>query len=180
MSTLPDYLGWMTALLWFVSGFWFAAWIHHEIADGGREADRNLYGHFVPTQILWGLVACTQIFFLMSALSVRAFWPALLDMGHPEPADAERVVAPPAARGWYFGLAISAPFIALYLAATSADEFREGAAILAGIGGVCSLIAWFLFRQLQRDVGALGAALEPKGDSIGGGEGTESFWTVSR
>jgi eukaryotic-like serine/threonine-protein kinase len=179
VSTLPDYLGWMTAALWFVSGFWFAAWIHHEIAAGGKEAERNLYAHFVPTQILWGLVACTQVFFLMATLVVRAFWPALLDMGHPEPTDAERLWRLQQRAGWYFGLAILAPFIALYLVATSEDAFRVGAGMLAGIGGVCCLIAWFLFRLLQRDVGALGAALEPKGESIGGA-GTESFWAVSR
>jgi hypothetical protein len=179
VSTLPDFLGWMTAALWFISGFWFAAWIHHEIAAGGREVDRNLYAHFVPTQILWGLIACTQIFFLMAALCVRAFWPPLLDMGHPEPADAERLWRLQQRAGWYFGLAILAPFIALYLVATSEEAFRVGAGMLAGIGGVCSLIAWLLFRLLQRDVGALGAALEPKGESIGG-EGTESFWAVSR
>ncbi len=101
-------------------------------------------------------------------------------MGHPEPADAQRLWRLQQRAGWYFGLAISAPFIALLLVATSEETFRIGAAMLAGIGFFCSLLAWFLFRQLQRDVGALGAALEPKGESIGGGEGTESFWTVSR
>jgi hypothetical protein len=52
--------------------------------------------------------------------------------------------------------------------------------MIAGIGFICSLVAWILLKEIQRDVSALALAMEPGREVLGGGETSESFWTGSR
>ena len=179
---IGDYLSWLTALLWIASGIVFATWIHLEIEALGMQVPRNLYAHFVPSQFLWGLIASVQVFFLTNTLSLRAFLPALLQPGRTGGGDdASELHALAQRSGWYFGVAISTPFVALLLLATATDDrYSTQVGMIAGIGFICSLVAWILLREIQRDVAALAVAIEPGREVLGGGETSESFWTGSR
>jgi hypothetical protein len=177
---IADYTSWMTMGLWSVSGVVFAWWISLEVKALGEEVPRNLYAHFVPSQILWGLIAAVQVFFLTTALTLRAFLPVLVDLRQTGGDDAGRLIQLQQRSGWYFGVAISTPFVAMLLVTTDRDYIPQMSTI-AGVGLLCSLLAWYLWRQIQRDVEALSIALEPGRDSLpGGGETSESFWTSSR
>jgi serine/threonine protein kinase len=177
---IADYTSWMTLALWSVSGVIFAWWISVEVNQLGEQVPRNLYAHFVPSQILWGLIAAVQVFFLTAALALRAFLPVLVDLRRTGGDDGSRLAQFQQRSGWYFGVAISTPFIAMLLLTTDTDYLAQMSTI-AGVGLLCSLLAWYLWRLIQRDVEALAIALEPGRDALpGGGETSESFWTSSR
>jgi hypothetical protein len=178
---IGDYLSWITAVLWFASGIVFATWIHLEIGALGKQVPRNLYGHFVPSQLLWGLIASMQVFFLTNTLVLRAFFPVLVQPGKTRSGDdVAELLALAQRSGWYFGVAISTPFVALLLLATATDgRYLTQVGTIAGVGFICSLVAWILLREIQRDVTALAVAMEPGREALGGGETSESFWTGS-
>ncbi len=175
---LGDFLSWMTAALWIASGFIFALWIHADVRALGQQVPRNLYAHFVPSQCLWGLIAAVQVFFLTTSLSVRVFFPLLVEPDHSAE-DVPRLLALAQRSGWYFAVAISTPFVALLLLTTDTSYLAQVGTI-AGVGFVCSIVAWIFWRQIQGDVAALAAALEPGRDPLSGSETSESFWTASR
>jgi serine/threonine protein kinase len=176
---IGDYVSWLTAVLWLVSGIVFAWWIHVEIESLGRHPPRNLYAHFIPSQFLWGLISAVQVFFLMNWLSLRAFLPVLVVVGRPASDDVTRLLALQQRSGWYFGLAISTPFVALLLLTTDIRYLAQVGTITF-VGLLCSLVAWNLLRQIQSDVGALVGALEPGREVLSGSGENESFWTSSR
>jgi hypothetical protein len=177
---IGDYIGWITVSLWSISGVVFAWWISVELEAFGQEAPRNLYAHFVPSQILWGLISCVQVFFLTNALMLRAFLPAMLDMGRGGGDDVSRLSALQQRCGLYFGMAIATPFVALLMLATDRDYLPQVSTI-AGVGFGCSMVALYLNRLIRRDAAALAMALEPGRESLAGsGETSESFWTSSR
>jgi serine/threonine protein kinase len=177
---IGDYLSWITAALWSVSGVWFARWIHVEVESLGEQVPRNLYAHFVPSQILWGLIASVQVFFLTNTLVVRAFFPVLIELGSNASDDVLKLGALQQRSGWYFGLAISTPFIALLLLATDTRYLTE-VVMITVVGLMCSLVALILSRGIRQDIDALSMALEPGRETLAaGGETSESFWTGSR
>lgn len=178
---LGDYLSWVTFVLWFLSGFVFAGWLHHEMARHGEPVSLDLYGHFIPTQFLYGLIAGTQVFFALTTLAVRSFDPLLIVPASSED-HATNLRTLRQRSGWYFAIAISTPFVALLLLGTTQnEEYRNSIVITAATGFVCSLFAWYLFRLIQDDIDALVAASEPQARAFAsGGDGTESFWTASR
>jgi hypothetical protein len=177
---IGDYVSWMTAVLWFVSGIVFAWWIHVEIESLGKQAPRNLYAHFIPSQFLWGLITAVQVFFVTNWLSLRAFLPVLVVVGRPASEDVTQLIALQQRSGWYFGVAISTPFVALLLLTTNITYLAQVSTITF-VGLLCSLVAWNLLRQIQSDVATLVGVLEPGREVLGGGgETSESFWTGSR
>jgi hypothetical protein len=178
---IGDFLSWITAILWSASGVWFAWWIHVEIESLGEEVPRNLYAHFVPSQIFWGLIASVQVFFLTNWLVVRAFLPVLIEPRANASDDVSQLISLQQRSGWYFAVAISTPFVALLLLAMDIRYLTEVATITF-VGLVCSLVALILSRGIRRDIDALAVALEPGREVLGGsaGETSESFWTGSR
>ncbi|MEX2142326.1 MAG: serine/threonine-protein kinase [Pirellulales bacterium] len=177
---IADYLSWMTIGLWSVSGVIFAWWISIEVQALGKQVPRNLYAHFIPSQVFWGLITSLQVFFLTNVLALRAFLPALLDLGRNAGDDVSRLLALQQRSGWYFAVAISTPFVALLMLATDSDYWPQVGTI-AGVGFACSMGALYLNRLIRRDLEALATALEPGRETLaGGGETSESFWTSSR
>jgi serine/threonine protein kinase len=176
---IADYVSWITAALWSLSGFIFAWWISIEVDARGEELPANVYGHFVPSQVLWGLISAVQVFFLVNMLSLRAFLPALLESGAGAADDVTRLQALERRSGRYWLAGISTPFVALLL--LTHTDYRAQLSMIIVVGFVCSLVAWWLYRSVQRDVTTLSIALEPGRESLpGGGETSESFWTGSR
>ncbi len=178
---IGDYLSWITVALWSVSGVWFAWWIHIEVEALGEQVPRNLYAHFVPSQILWGLLASVLVFFLSNWLALSAFLPVLIETGRNASDDVSHLQALQQRSGWYFGIAISTPFIALLLLATD-TRYSTEVGTIAGVGFACLYAAWKLHRGIEGDVSALVTALEPGRDamSASGGESSESFSTGLR
>jgi serine/threonine protein kinase len=177
---MGDAISWITFALWSVSGVIFAWWISYEVSALGQLVPRNLYAHFVPSQILWGLIAASQVFFLTNVLALRAFVPALITVGQNAGDDVSRLAALKQRSGWYLGIAISTPLVAVLLMTTGDTEYFTQVSTIAGVGLLCSLIAFYLRGLIQRDAESLAVALEPGRESPGGGETSESFWTSSR
>ncbi len=177
---IGDYISWITLALWSVSGVIFAWWISREVASLGEQVPRNLYAHFIPSQILWGLITSVQVFFLTNVLALRAYLPALVVIGQNAGDDVSRLEALKQRSGWYFGVAIATPFVAMLLL-TADIKYITQVGTIAGVGLLCSLVAFYLRGLIQRDVEALAVALEPGREPLGGGGDTsESFWTSSR
>jgi hypothetical protein len=177
---IGDYISWITFSLWSVSGVIFAWWISFEVVSLGKQVPRNLYAHFVPSQVLWGLISAVQVFFLTNVLTLRAFLPALVDIRSSGGEDGAVLQSLKQRSGWYFGVAISTPFVALLMLATDRD-YSAQVSTIAGVGLLCSLGAGYLLRLIHRDVEALASALAPGREPLpGGGQTSESFWTNSR
>ena len=179
---LGDYIGWITLALWAVSGIIFPGWLSAE-AGQRSEFGAGQFAHFFGSQVLCGLIAATQAFFLVTYVEVRGFFPALLS-AHAD-ADSDEAAAlhrlsRRAALAFY--LTVTTPFIGVALACIpDIPELRKGIAWLAAIGMAGSVIAFFLLRAIHRHLAVLTAALDPQQTvSTGGTADTDSFWSASR
>ena len=64
----------VSAILWAVSGFVFPTWMRF----GAGEISAKHYVHFVVSNLLCGLIAATQSYYVVTFLSVRISYPWLL------------------------------------------------------------------------------------------------------
>jgi hypothetical protein len=111
---------------------------------------------------------------------VRICYPLLLQRQIAASEEADSLVRL-GRRVWiYFGLAVCAPFLAVMLLVVIASE-RSAIGILGGVGMIGFGLSFWLSLAIRSDLAALAAAINPAGESLtGGGESSESFWTMSR
>ena len=75
---LGDYVALIGFALWLLSGFVFPAWLH--MAGHYDPTRTNDYLYFFLTQIICGLIASTQAFFMLTFVLVRGFHPLLIQV----------------------------------------------------------------------------------------------------
>ncbi|MBI3838583.1 MAG: serine/threonine protein kinase [Planctomycetia bacterium] len=168
----------VTALLWTVSGFVIPAWIHYGAGSTSRLSPEH-FRHFVVSNLLCGMIAATQSYYVVTFFSVRFGYPWLLQA---RPADARDVsdLADLARRGRLFlGLTVAVPFLALS-ALVLLNFDRAVIGILGAIGLVGCGLAYLLDLTLRGDLAALTASMDPGGDPLFAGEPPDSFLTGSR
>ncbi len=175
---LGDIVGWITFVLWIGSGFGFAVWLHHE-SPPESNLDQRLYAHFVSTQLIFGLITFSQVYFLVTVLCLQSIYTALLPSDNSAEADAGMLQRLHTRCGWFFAIAISTPFLSIMLLATMSGKYATAMSLAAGVGFLCSISAWYLLRRIQTDSSLLAGAMQPGRDVLGGSD-SESFWTASR
>jgi hypothetical protein len=175
--TLGGIVAVLTAVLWTLSGFVFPAWMQYMHGAASRLTPEH-YAHFIVSNLLCGMMAATQTYYVVTFMCLRYCYPWLL---HARPADARETadLADLVRRGRIFlGVTLSVPFLAL--PAVVLINFHR--AVIAGLGGVglaaCG-VAYLLDLSIRADASALAAAINPSGDPLAT-ETADSFLTGTR
>jgi hypothetical protein len=168
----------VSAALWSVSGFVFPTWIRYGAAGMG-ELSAGAYVHFVVSNLLCGLIAATQSYYVVTFLAVRVCYPWLLK-AHPADARELPELAKLARLGRIvFGLTVLVPFLAL--AALMLNDVEQGTiGAIAATGFLGCGLAYLLDLAIRADLGALAAAINPSTDVLFGGDSMDSLLTGSR
>lgn len=179
---LADYTACVSAAEWLITGFIFPTWLSREVPPEKFDAS-VIYTHFLASQILCGMMASTLAFFLVSFLTVRAYYPALFQAEHSDPG-ALQGVRNLQRRTWiYFGVAVVVPplsmvVMVLVLSMAAKDMPPMTFAILGMVGLVNSALIFVLLRSVQSALSSLAVAVGPTGSvTLGGSDSvTDSFW----
>jgi len=176
---IGDYLAWIGFMLWVLSGVAFPAWL---VAAGAWTPERTQnYLQFFLSQVVCGLIAATQTFFLVTCVSLRCLHPLLISPEQIDPGEIEDLLRLERRGVWYLGLAVAAPLIAFLALSLIRRGEDLDFILLFAIGIACSVFAYRLWRTIQGDVGALVAALDPfRRSGQGGIESMDSFLISSR
>jgi len=168
----------ITAALWTTSGFVFPAWLHFGAGATSRLSAQD-FSHFVVSNLLCGLVAATQSYYVVTFFSVRFCYPWLA-RGRVIDAGERDQLAAVSRRGLYLlGLTFSVPFLALSaLVLINFDQAVVGALSAIGLIG-CGLGYW-LDLAIRGDLAALAGATNPAGDSLLASDTVDSFLSGSR
>jgi eukaryotic-like serine/threonine-protein kinase len=185
---IGDYVTGLGFGLWLLSGFVFPAWL--QLAGIFDPLKTDSYTYFFLSQVICGLIASTQTFFLLTFVSVRGFHPMLIpadrsDVDH----EIERLLRLSRRARYYLGLAFVAPLLA-FLVLGLIDIPDQGvdtkwatklATIgLAVIGALSVWLVWRLLGAIQGDIAALAAAVDPERTAPQSSIDTvESFWASS-
>ncbi|MBL8826425.1 MAG: hypothetical protein JNM18_05530 [Planctomycetaceae bacterium] len=175
---LGDRVAWVSGVEWIVSGFIFPLWLHAEVGEAAG-LTLNHYVHFLVSQIICGLLAATQSFFLLTTLSVHVLFAGLVraDQDSPEPLAWLRALL--ARVGWMYHLAMSLPFLAI--SAFVLADVRESAPflVMAALGFGSFAISYRLFGVIQSDIETLAVAVSPVQETsvsaISGATSSRSF-----
>ena len=176
--TMGGAVAWITAALWCVSGFVLPAWLQHGTSEASRLSPEQ-YAHFIASNLLCGMIAATQSYYVVTFLCVRFCYPWLL---HARTADVREVadLADLMRRGRVvLALTVSVPFVAL-VAAVFINFDRAVIGALGGVGLAGCALAYLLDLMIRGDLAALAAAINPGGDALLSGESLDSFLSGSR
>jgi hypothetical protein len=174
---LGDYVAGVTAVAWLVSGVMFPVWLQAEAAEGAGLGFSE-YVHFMSSQVVCGLIAATQSFFLVTFLNLRVFFGLLVDLETYDAAISQALRALAVRGRYYFLLAVSVPLIAIVPLAR-VDSGRLAVLCLGGLGFVAFLWAYRLTQEIQIDLDAFAVATGPAGPALESGD-VDSFWVQSR
>ncbi|MGH7192518.1 MAG: serine/threonine-protein kinase [Candidatus Saccharimonadales bacterium] len=159
---LGDYVAWVTAAAWTASGVCFVTWLRLSVAGGERGVALD-HVHFFTALVLCGLMAATLSFFGVTFVAVRVFFPRLVEPGALDAAAARELGKLTARSGFYFVLAVSVPFLAMVATVLllEAAQDRMAVSALGTLGLLSFAAAYRLWQEIQHDIAALVAALDP-------------------
>jgi hypothetical protein len=182
---LGDFISWMGFALWIISGLVFPLWL---IAVGGsRPEDQKYYIFFFVSQVICGLIAASQGFFMLTVVEVQGFYPLLIETGRADGNAANQLLWLKRRANIYLGLAVAAPFLAVTTLGLTIATLQMDLAVrlamtvmpIIGIGG--SLLAYRLNSAIQTDIATLVATLDPqRAADQAASETLDSFWSESR
>jgi len=143
-------------VLWIVSGVVFPLRLPKMLDEPG------LFGHFVLSQVLCGLMAATLAFFVANLLAVRALYPALIDAETFGAHDVE-ALRRMRTRLWAgFVVAILAPLVAVIALVALGSTLKQAFAALGVVGVVVNLgLSLGLLPRLQNTLSWLTAIAQP-------------------
>ena len=168
----------ITAALWATSGFVFPAWIQLDTGTNSQLSSRH-FTHFVVSNLLCGLVAATQSYYVVTFLAVRFCYPWLVRARVP---DAREIgdLAKLSRRGRIsLALTVSVPFLALS-ALVLINFDRSVIAALSGIGLLGCGLAYWLDLAIRGDLAALAGTMNPDGDALLASDTIDSLMTGTR
>jgi serine/threonine protein kinase len=177
-----DYVAQVSAVEWWISGIVFPLWLYMRLGTGAG-VNAQIFAHFFASQFLWGLLAATLAYFLVTLTSTRIFCPAILASSSHQVFSLEALRAMDRRTWVYFfaSLAITPlAIVARVMGNEESQEYRQYFAILAVLGFIVSVTAFGLMRAIHRDIASLAIASNPLGETRGSAETTDSFWTSSR
>jgi serine/threonine protein kinase len=172
----------VSAGLWIASGFVLPLWMRYGAAGAEELSAGNFYVHFMLSNLLCGLIAATQSYYVVTFLCVRLCYPWLLKA---RPADA-RELAELASLAWIgrivLGVTVLVPFLALaaFLFNDVVDVERATIGAIAATGFFGCALAYLLDLAIRSDLGALAASINPSTDALLGGDSLDSVLSGSR
>jgi hypothetical protein len=176
--TFGGAVGVVTGVLWGLSGFILPAWLQLA-AEAESQLTFQKFAHWIVSQLLCGMIAATQSYYVVAFLSVRYCYPWLLQSRVVD-ASAAAELGELARRGRVvLGFTVAVPFIAL-MAAGLINFDRLVILALGGVGLAGCGLAYLLDLNIRGDVAALAAAINPSGDPLFATDSVDSFTTRSR
>jgi eukaryotic-like serine/threonine-protein kinase len=176
---LGDYVSWMGFSLWVITGLVFPLWLM--AVGSSRPEDSKFYVYFFLSQVVCGLIAASQEFFMLAMVGVQGFYPLLIETGRTDEGEVNALLRLKRRANIYLGLAVAAPFLAVTTLALTDVKIQLAMAVMPIIGLVSSLIAYRLNGSIQADLTTLTAALDPQRAAAQATLDTfDSFWTESR
>lgn len=176
---LGDYISWMGLALWTITGLVFPLWL--KAVGSSRPEDAKFYVYFFLSQVVCGLIAASQEFFMLTVLAVQGFYPLLIETGRTDDNAVNDLLRLKRRANVYLALAVAAPFLAVMTLALTDMKIQLAMAVMPVIGIVSSLIAYWLNGSIQSDVTTLTAALDPQRAAAQSAlETLDSFWSESR
>lgn len=162
---LGHYAAMIGITLWTVAGIAYPVSIH--VAIG--EVPPSIYPHFFASLVICGLIAASYPFLLVTFLTLRAYYPALLSLERLAQQDFARFAKVSRRAGVYFVLAVLIILVSILALILASDDdkvakFAMVTLCLAGIAG--SYPAFRLFRAIQADLAVLAIPAARRG-SIG-------------
>jgi eukaryotic-like serine/threonine-protein kinase len=168
----------VTAALWATSGFVFPAWIQFDAGVTSQLSSEH-FSHFVVSNLLCGLVAATQSYYVVTFFAVRYCYPWLVRARRPDAREIAEL-ATLARRGRVFlALTLSVPFLALS-ALVLINFDRSVIAALCGVGLLGCGLAYWLDLTIRGDLAALAGTMNPDGDSLLASDTIDSVLTGPR
>ncbi len=167
----------VSAALWTVSGFVFPTWLRFGATEAPISA--AAYVHFVVSNMLCGLIAATQSYYVVTYLSVRVCFPWLLQARGPDARVLPELAHLARLGRGVLGLTVAVPFLAL--AALLLNEVaRDVLGAIAATGFLGCVIGYWFDLAIRADLGALATAISPSGDALLSGDSVESLLGDSR
>ena len=133
---------------------------------------------FVASLTICGLIAAAYPFFIISRVALRTWYPALLALSTGGSDDEAQLVRLTRRAGAYLLVAGGVPLIGLGLlviAGVTGGGERLVLGIMCGVGLAGLALAFWQYRETQRDVAALMSAALPEETSRVGGDSVDSF-----
>ncbi|HVW36330.1 MAG TPA: serine/threonine-protein kinase, partial [Pirellulales bacterium] len=177
--SIGEWVAWVSAFEWTLSGLVFPLWLRLEMLS----MENRYYLHFFISQLLCGLIAASLSFFVVSFLSTRAFYPALVDPQGRDPEALGQLRGLAQRTGIYLVLAVATYFLStfavLWLAEPGDDRWAIG--VLGVVGFFYFILAYWLTTAIRRDLETLAIVALPPQDGPGhSSELSDSSWSVSR
>jgi hypothetical protein len=177
---IGEYVAWVTAGAWTVCGIVFPVWLRLDERTAALSLDK--YAVFFTDLVLCGLMAATLSFFCITFVAVRAFYPRLIDPDVNDPAALPSITSLARRSGFYFLAAVAVPFIAVLAAVLLLKGNDQYAVFALGLIGLAAFFASYrLWREIQHDLDALAALVEPAASlSDTSSLMTDSSWSTRR
>ena len=177
--SIGEWVAWVSAFEWTLSGVVFPLWLRLKMFS----IESRHYLHFFISEALCGLIAASMSFFVVSFLATRAFYPALVDPQGRDPTALAQLRGLAQRTGIYFVLTVAAYFLStfavLWLANSTTDRLAVG--LLGLIGFPVFMLAYWLTSAIRRDLESLAIVAAPAHDGPGlSSELTDSSWSISR
>jgi hypothetical protein len=155
------------------------------IKVGGATAEhQRFYLYLFLSQVVCGMIAASQEFFMLTVVAIQGFYPLLVETERADDDAVDQLLRLKRRANVYLALAVAAPFLAvmtLALTGLQIEQIGLPMAIMPVIGILGSFIAYRLNVAIQSDVTTLAAALDPQRAAAQAALDTlDSFWTESR
>jgi uncharacterized membrane protein len=112
------------------------------------------------------MIATTLCFFTMNAVTVRAFYPMLIQPDSLDGHEMERLTWLYRRTWFHFGLAVLVPITSVTMLAFIEADLRLAYILLGGLGVFVGFITFGLLRWIQADLEAMAMAVSPTGESL--------------
>lgn len=167
----------VSAALWTVSGFVFPTWLRFGVTETPISAPA--YMHFAVSQMLCGLIAATQSYYVVTYLSLRVCFPWLLQARGPDARVLPELGHLARLGRGVLGLTVAAPFLALAALLVN-DVARDVLGTIAATGFLGCVLGYWFDLAIRADLGALATAINPSGDALLSGDSVGSLLGDSR
>lgn len=171
--------------LWCVSGL-AIPWCLSRALPVGPELSLASGAQLLISQLLFGVLTATQVFFWLTLVCVRWYFPLLVTLTEDSAFDQAQLPRIERMTGVIFLVALVTPFVAMLLGIFNfnpvKDEFTFVFGMIAGLGFAGSLLSLWLITLIRGDLAVLGQTLAALESGVGGmgGSMSDSFWTESR
>ncbi|MDX1964805.1 MAG: serine/threonine-protein kinase [Pirellulales bacterium] len=169
--------------LWCVSGVAIPILLSRAV-EAPQVVPWSSRGLLFGSQLLFGAMSATQVYFLLTWLCLRSFYPVLVPPGGGTLSDQEHLLATERVASRMFFVTLATPFLALAclpLTGTPTDQHFTGVFVVITVFGFVSLaLSYFFQRTLQQDIQVLLQTQAPGGGSSWSVGLGDSFFTGSR